>query len=268
MRQQENATAIALGARGLINRQEAARQFQLVRHPPSAELAHWVAHYWQVSWDLRGQPDYIQQNLPHPSVHLTLHSDGFCGISGVMSKSFRYRLSGCGCVLGVKFHPAAFSAFYAESAHTLTDKRITLGELWGEDEVQLRKSIAGATPAENCIPELGALLSRRAGSLADAAKQVRECVQFIASEPELCSLQALAAREGVSVRSLQRLFRQYLGVSPKWVIDRYRMIEAVEAINAGGKVELTDLAYRLGYADQAHFSKAFTALVGVPPSRV
>src|SRR5690606_39678244 len=34
----------------------------------------------------------------------------------------------------------------------------------------------------------------------------------------------LARSEGVSVRSLQRLFADYVGVSPKWVILRYREI--------------------------------------------
>lgn len=70
----------------------------------------------------------------------------------------------------------------------------------------------------------------------------------------------------ISTRTLQRLFKRYIGVSPKWVIDRYRMIDAVEALNRGDSPDLADLAYRLGYFDQAHFTRAFSALVGRPPS--
>ena len=36
-------------------------------------------------------------------------------------------------------------------------------------------------------------------------------------------------------------------------------------IEAGGEVDWAGLAAELGFADQAHFINAFTALVGVPP---
>ena len=29
-----------------------------------------LAHFWSVQWDLRGQPPYVAETLPHPSVHL------------------------------------------------------------------------------------------------------------------------------------------------------------------------------------------------------
>lgn len=268
MRQTDSFQPLPASARGLIRRHESARHFQLLHREPAAELAHLVAHYWQVSWDLRGRSDYVQQNLSHPSVHLSLESGGFCGVRGVHRRSFHYRLSGRGRVLGVKFHPAAFCAFSPAPAHSLADRRIALGALWGEDETLWRSHVTGPAPAEVIIGELEALLGRRADVLPPAASQVRQWVEAIARQPELCTPEALARHDGVSVRSLQRLFRRYLGVSPKWVIDRYRMIEAVEAINAGGRVELADLACRLGYFDQAHFTRAFRALVGMPPSRV
>ena len=43
-------------------------------------------------------------------------------------------------------------------------------------------------------------------------------------------------------------------------------IEALEALNAGVKSSLTDLAYELGYFDQAHFTKTFQSLTGYSPS--
>jgi len=64
---------------------------------------------------------------------------------------------------------------------------------------------------------------------------------------------------------LQRVFAEYIGVSPKWVIDRYRMFEALDALNRADKVDLSDLAARLEYTDQAHFSSRFKNLTGVSP---
>ena len=70
---------------------------------------------------------------------------------------------------------------------------------------------------------------------------------------------------GVSTRSLQRLFERYVGVSPKWVLSRYRMHDVVTDLDAGYGGSLADLAAKYGWFDQAHFTREFTDLVGVPP---
>jgi len=62
------------------------------------------------------------------------------------------------------------------------------------------------------------------------------------------------------------LFDDYVGVSPKWVIQRYRLHEAAERIARGGVEDFADLALELGYADQAHFIRDFKKLVGRSPA--
>jgi AraC-like DNA-binding protein len=71
---------------------------------------------------------------------------------------------------------------------------------------------------------------------------------------------------GLGLRKLQRLFDDYVGVSPKWVIQRYRLHEAAERIAAGRVADFADLALELGYADQAHFNRDFKKLVGRSPA--
>ncbi len=71
----------------------------------------------------------------------------------------------------------------------------------------------------------------------------------------------------MSVRSLQRLFGDYVGVSPKWVMRRARLHEAALRADGGEPVDWAALAIDLGYADQAHLTREFTATIGVPPSR-
>ena len=75
-----------------------------------------------------------------------------------------------------------------------------------------------------------------------------------------------ARAEGLSVRALQRLFSTYVGVSPKWVILRYRIHEALERAGTRTGIDWAALAAELGYADQAHLVRDFTATVGVPPT--
>ena len=68
-------------------------------------------------------------------------------------------------------------------------------------------------------------------------------------------------------RSLQRLFAEYVGVGPKWVIRRYRIYDALERAATTASVDWVRLATDLGYSDQAHFSREFTSIVGTSPTR-
>ena len=65
---------------------------------------------------------------------------------------------------------------------------------------------------------------------------------------------------------LQRIFSQYVGVGPKWVIKRYRLQEAADQVADGEVVNWAKLALDLGYFDQAHFIKDFKSIVGKAPA--
>jgi AraC-like DNA-binding protein len=66
---------------------------------------------------------------------------------------------------------------------------------------------------------------------------------------------------------VQRLFADYVGVSPKWVMRRARLHEAASRADLGKVVDWAELAVDLGYADQAHLTRDFTDTIGVPPGR-
>lgn len=61
------------------------------------------------------------------------------------------------------------------------------------------------------------------------------------------------------------MFRRYVGVGPKWVLQRYRMHEAAERMLIDPEIDLARLGLDLGYADQAHFGNDFHARTGRLP---
>ena len=69
----------------------------------------------------------------------------------------------------------------------------------------------------------------------------------------------------IGERRLQRLFANYVGVPPKWVIQRYRLQEAIWRLAQPDAPDLASLAQELGFFDQAHFSRSFAELVGSTP---
>jgi len=56
-----------------------------------------------------------------------------------------------------------------------------------------------------------------------------------------------------------------VGVPPKWVIQRYRLQEAIWHLAQPDCAELAELAQQLGFFDQAHLHRKFVGLVGSTP---
>lgn len=57
------------------------------------------------------------------------------------------------------------------------------------------------------------------------------------------------------------------GVSPKWILARYRLHEALHRLHQQPAPRLTDLAADTGFADAAHFSRSFRSVLGVSPQQ-
>lgn len=77
----------------------------------------------------------------------------------------------------------------------------------------------------------------------------------------------IAARHHVTERTLQRLFSAYVGIGPKWVLQRYRLHEAIERLQGRRDIDWARFALDLGYYDQAHFTRDFRSLVGRTPTQ-
>ena len=61
------------------------------------------------------------------------------------------------------------------------------------------------------------------------------------------------------------LVGEYVGFSPKWLIQRARLQEAAQSLAESDAPTIASLAASLGYADQAHFSREFKRVIGMPP---
>ncbi len=76
----------------------------------------------------------------------------------------------------------------------------------------------------------------------------------------------LIARElGLSADHLARLFKADTGWTPKEYLQRRRIHQAM-ALLLDPRKNLTEIAYDLGYADSAHFSRSFRKVRGQSPS--
>jgi len=260
---------IDTGPRGILVPHFKAGSFCHERVAPSAALDGLVEHYWFAGWNMHGHPPQQQETLPHPNVHLVIENDTD-GVYGVRTARYTKLLAGQGFAFGIKFRPGGFRPFLGRAVAEIADQRIALAQLFGADGDELTRQVRACAAAADKAPAAMAaaaeafLLARLPPSDEDAGCAAA-LVAAIAGDSALLTVDALAMNAGMDKRALQRLFQQYVGVGPKWVIKRYRMHEAVAQLQAGAAPELARLALELGYYDQSHFIKDFVALVGKPP---
>jgi AraC-like DNA-binding protein len=250
--------------RGIVRRGPLPGTSRHVRHAPVDALRGFVEHFWFISWDLGDAPPYAAATLQHPSVHLVFE-DGGSRVVGVMTKRFETVLRGQGRVFGVKFRPGGFRPWLGRAVATITDRRIAPADVFGKPIAQLDAAIAASDDELAMIERATGFLLARVPPPDPTVERIASLAARIASDRGITRVEHLVTTAGVEARSLQRLFRDYVGVSPKWVINRYRLHEALEQIAAGDAIDWAALALDLGYFDQAHFIRDFRRLVGVAP---
>jgi AraC-like DNA-binding protein len=250
--------------RGILNPSAGAGKFQLKRLQPTPDLRYFVEHYWLIAWDLRDQPPYVQETLPYPSVHLVFEA-GRTRIYGVITGKFARRLEGQGQVFGVKFRPGAFYPFLRSPISQITDAEIGLEEAFGIDSSALEQTIFAQPSQERQLELVEQFLHSRQPERDLAIDQINQIIDGIIADRSITKVDDVACRFSFGKRTLQRLFSQYVGVSPKWVIKRYRLQEAADQLADGTALDWPRMALDLGYFDQAHFIKDFKRIVGRTP---
>ncbi|MFC6885442.1 MULTISPECIES: helix-turn-helix domain-containing protein [Actinomadura] len=228
--------------------------------PPSP----FVELYWHVRWRV-GAP-YDSKVLSYPNVHLVFEEPAPL-VYGPVRGLFVRRLEGEGQVLGVKFRPGAFRSFTTGPVAELADRRVPAETFLGPGVAEAGRAVLAAASLQEMIAAAERFLLPLLPAAPDpAAVEAAGMVDRLMADPGLLRVDQAAREFGVSVRTLQRLFADHVGTSPKWVLRRARLHEAASRADSGAPVDWARLATDLGYADQSHLTRDFTATVGVPPA--
>jgi AraC-like DNA-binding protein len=250
--------------RGLLEWPPPEGRIRYVRRLPPPDLTPWITHFWMVRWDLRDLPPYRTETLPHPNVHLVFE-EGASRVHGVVTGRFTRPLGGRSQVFGIKFRPGGFRPILGKPVATITDRTLPARRLLGAEAAHLEELTAASSREAPLIEAACAWLRSILPPLDPAIAEADRMVTCILEHPEILTVEVLAGRTGLSKRSLQRIFREYVGVPPKWVIRRYRLHELVERLKAGVRPNWSQIALDLGYFDQAHLVNDFRSVTGYSP---
>ena len=158
-------------------------------------------------------------------------------------------------VFGVRFRPGGFRPFLGAPVGSISGRFIPIGDIFGPPGTALERPVVEAPTTAEMVDVVESFLVERMPPPDPMVDFVTAVVADAAKHPDLIRVADLARRWEVTMRNLQRLFAEYVGAGPKWVIRRYRMQDVV-ARAAVGPVDWARIAAELGYSDQAHFCRA------------
>jgi AraC-like DNA-binding protein len=253
--------------KGILHPDEQARHRSLARLPAGPGVGRFVEWYWSVRWDLRGRAPYYAEVLSYPCVNVTFErtatrTGGF--VNGVSTTKYIRELSDVGETFGVRFRAGGFGAYTGLDVSSFRDAAVPLTEVLPEAE-GLTERVLAALSDQQRRTVIEDFFAGRQTADDPNYRLVLRIVEAMEHDQELTRVDQVTERFDVPTRTLQRMFRRYVGAGPKWVLRRYRLQDGADLLACGHIGDLAALAADLGYFDQAHFSREFAAEVGMAP---
>ncbi|MCT1803743.1 helix-turn-helix domain-containing protein, partial [Kocuria carniphila] len=139
------------------------------------------------------------------------------------------------------------------------------------DPVSVRDSyvpVAEAVAAGDfgdAVARLSSCVTARVGPVTDEARLANSLAEVGGANSSVVTVGDLAAALNVSQRTVHRLAKQYIGLTPHALIRRRRLQEAAEHVRSEPGVSLSSIAAAHGFSDQAHFTREFQRFLGQTP---
>jgi AraC-like DNA-binding protein len=165
----------------------------------------------------------------------------------------------------VRFRPGGLSAFTRVPLSQLTQVVSEVDALWGRHSAELEQRILDATTSSERVLAADRFLLSRLPRLQERSELSRRCATALVNSGGLAPIAEVARQHRIGYKQLERAFARDVGLSPKHFAKIARLQRTLEIAVRNPDISLTLLACEVGYADQAHMTREFAALIGRSP---
>ncbi|QPZ37660.1 AraC family transcriptional regulator [Paramicrobacterium chengjingii] len=250
-------------SRGHLNPGAAGVRFD--RFELGTGLSRLVRHVWLVTWSLPDGAVVPQRVLSYPAVNIVFEPSGVA-LYGPDSRVDTRVLRGAAWAVGVLFRPAAGVLLSRTAPRDLVRMAPEGEPVDGAPFAAVRAQLAESDRVR-LIGTLRSWLAPAADEIDARGLLLNRACSIAENDEALMRVDELAASVDVSVRTLERLVRSRLGVSPKWLIECRRMQNAATRLYSERDVDLSALAAELGYVDYAHLSHRYASILHETPDQ-
>lgn len=252
-------------------------KFRLISPTPS--LAKYIKHYWFLEMEAGNAVG--ERVIPSGYVELTFHfadrlikrkiiDEMQSGIvlSGQKTNYFDVVPTGKIAMLTVQFFPHSAGLFLDMPVCVLENLTLDAKEVFGRAAASLEEQLFELPSLELRIRLIEQfLLNRLAGKSEYDRDRMFRVIQMINQSNGVIGLEQLASKACLSRRQLDRVFQQWVGLSPKQFLRVVRFQYSLHVHQRYPADSLTALAYRCGYYDQSHMISDYKDLSGISPGQ-
>ena len=184
-------------------------------------------------------------------------------IIGPRTRALLKDAAGFAYAISFRFKPGWSTPVLGVPARELTNRFVSLEELWGRGATELLTESIQARTEPQVIELVSRAFVRRIRHAAEpsSARLARRAARLM--EGDEVRIDRIAGRLGVTARHLRRAFAENIGIGPKEYARSARLQRVVRM--AATSSDWAQIAAEAGYFDQAHLIADFRGLVGLTP---
>ncbi len=248
-----------------------------IRVEPSVPFKAYIDSYWFINATCTTQQGY--QEFLHPDGGMgfifnygnALSFNGqkdqtHASLDGINTKSVGLVLTENINAVGIRFKPAGASVFLDMPLHEMKDQRLGLPDLNSISFSDLYHRIPEQKSLRDKVSIIETTLSQTRRQNKTISTQSTQAIKHVKESQGRLTIKTLSQDLDINQRKLERLFKAQLGMSA----SEYTRIVRIEQARTSLKktnCSLAEVAYELGFYDQAHFSKSFQSVVGISPGQ-
>ncbi|SCY87639.1 helix-turn-helix transcriptional regulator [Flavobacterium caeni] len=250
-------------------------------YPPQEKLARFVKYHWALHNDNDLVPHERERVFPDGCIELIFnHGDpmrkfedgvGFVQprniVHGQIKRFIELESTGKIGLFAARFLPAGLQPFIDFDVSALTDRSMTVSEIWGPRGQQLEQQILSAPDNQMRIATLEGFLLERLAQSKKIQLDIAACVDDILLSDGLITIDELADKYNTGKRHLERKFLSTVGLSQKMFARIVRFNKALQLIADKDFSTFTSVAHEGGFYDQAHFIRDFKDFTGLNPKQ-
>ena len=182
-------------------------------------------------------------------------------IYGQSTKCIEHTVTGYFRVIGVYLQPTALNTIFSLDAYELNHQNVPLEYIVSES---IQEQLVNAVSVEEKIELISNFFFKQIQKVRNRDKRIEFTSKLLQNGKALKDIQV---EMNLSERSLERMVKQSIGMSPKLFSRIMRFQSGLNYLRQANFENLTELTYLSNYFDQSHYIREFKEFTGTNPKK-
>lgn len=249
---------------------------------PSIILQPYIKQYWGIENELLNGEKHIQRIIPSGLPELSLYigrrpqiignkknfEDNLI-LNGHQKEFYDLKIEKEISVFSIVFHPQGLMTFFNFPLNEIYNQSVPLKYLNRKLAQEILPQLTNEQSFENKVE----IIERFFCLVLDEElnrfnfSRINHAINIISQTRGKITIENLASETCLSRKQFERKFSELIGITPKQYLKIIRLQYSLFLKSRNKKLNITDLAYEVGYYDQAHFINEFKLQTGFTPKQ-